>query len=375
MGRLRNVEYSKKQRYMKKTTISLLLTAAVILFAACAGQGGQARPGKAGKKTIMTPASTGDPYEILVVASSADLQNEAGKAVIDVLSDDIPGLPQSESAFKVSKVTDDKYYKTLRFCRNILMVKTDPQMYSMAKMKYQRNVYATPQMVMTVQAPDAKSLAEFVNANAETIVDFFTKAEMNNEIERLRKKHSLYIQENVKEMFNCDVWVPQELTKTKKGKDFFWASTSNGDKDLNFIVYSFPYRDLNTFTEEYFFDKRDSILGANIPGPREGQWMQTARPYVKVTDSQLRGRYAQMARGLWEMKDYDMGGPFVSISRVDEQNQKVVVAEAFVYAPGHNKRNIMRRIEAAIYTLQLPDEIDERRFSYAIEEVTVQPED
>ena len=51
-----------------------------------------------------------------------------------------------------------------------------------------------------------------------------------------------------------------------------------------------------------------------------------------------------------------MGGPFVSHVRVDEQNQRVIVSEAYVYSPGRKKRDIMRRMEAALYTLRLPGE-------------------
>ena len=51
-----------------------------------------------------------------------------------------------------------------------------------------------------------------------------------------------------------------------------------------------------------------------------------------------------------------MGGPFVSISRVDEEAGKVIVAEGFVYAPEKMKRGLMRRLEGALYTLALPAE-------------------
>ena len=64
-------------------------------------------------------------------------------------------------------------------------------------------------------------------------------------------------------------------------------------------------------------------------------------------------------RGLWRMEGDMMGGPFVSVARLDEQNNRVVVAEGFVYAPETDKRNFIRRIEAALYTLRLPDEVEE----------------
>lgn len=322
------------------------------------------------KKSIITPASTGVPYEVLIIADVEDFQSVAVDAIIEVLSSDIPGLPRSERAFKISKVNTKDFYRTLRFCRNIVIVNID-KIYSQTKFKYSRDVYSSPQMIMTIQAPDAESFSNFVSANEQVIVDFFTKAEMNREIDRLKSKHNLYVKEQLKKMFDCEVWVPMELAKYKNGKNFFWASTDGGERDMNFIVYSYPYTDINTFTPEYFFHMRDSVVRVNIPGPREGQYMSTPRPYVVVRDGEVKGKYAQIARGLWEMVNYDMGGPFISISRVDEKNQRVVVVEAFIYAPGYNQGNLIRRMEAALYTLRLPDELEEINFSYDIEEITI----
>jgi len=49
-----------------------------------------------------------------------------------------------------------------------------------------------------------------------------------------------------------------------------------------------------------------------------------------------------------------MGGPFVSYSQVDSANNRVIVAEGFVYAPEKKKRPFIRQLEAAIQTLEMP---------------------
>ena len=53
-------------------------------------------------------------------------------------------------------------------------------------------------------------------------------------------------------------------------------------------------------------------------------------------------------RGLWEMKNDAMGGAFVAYWQ--PEGSRIVVAEAFVYAPETKKRNLVRRLEAALYT-------------------------
>lgn len=348
--------------------VAVLLALSVSLVG-CGGREGTTQK----KKSMLTPASTGIPYEVLVVVDAEDYNNGAFDAINEVLQSDIPGLPQAEPAFKVSKVLAKDYYRNLRFCRNIIIVNVDG-IYSQGKLKFSRDVYSTPQMIMTIQARDGEQFAQFVKDSERVIVDFFTKAEMTREIQQLGRRHSLFIEERVDSLFGCKISIPQELNRTKTAKNFFWASTNKGERDMNFVIYSYPYRDLNTFTKDYFFNKRDSVMKRNIPGPGPNQYMTTARPFVTVTDAEIKGEYAQIARGLWEMENYDMGGPFVSISRVDVKNQRVVVAEAFVYAPGDEKRNLMRRMEAALYTLQLPDELETVQFDYGLEEVIIKPE-
>ena len=108
----------------------------------------------------------------------------------------------------------------------------------------------------------------------------------------------------------------------------------------------------------------------NIPGSREGQYIQTDADYVGVKNIGVKGEYAFEARGLWYMENDMMGGPFVSHARVDSPNGRVVVVEAFVYAPQKKKRDLMRQMEASLYTLKLPQEqqIDEIVIGVGVEE-------
>ena len=326
------------------------------------------------KKPLLMPNATGLPYEMLVVMDDEQWERPLGRAVFNVLDTDVPGLPQSERSFRISRVAPDGFNSNMfRIMRNV--IKVDIQnIYSQPKFKFARNVYSYPQMVMTLQAPDEASLTEYINANQQSIIDFFTKAEMNREIENLREKHNPEVSRLAREILDVDVWVPWEVNRFKKGKDFLWASTNIGKKDMSIVLYSYPYTDSNTFTLEYFLQKRDSVMRVNIPGGPEGSYMTTNHDYVYVEDGTVRGKYAQIARGLWRVQGDRMGGPFVSHSRVDEVNGRVVVAEAFIYAPESLKRDFLRRMEAALYTVQLPSEQEVNSLSYGLEEVVIEPE-
>ena len=330
------------------------------------------------KKSVFTPTSAGSPYEILLVAGEEDFRTGAVDSLYAVLTDDLAGVAQSEPCFKVSRIAQNNLSKTLRLCRNIIQIKIDPSMYSSAKFKYSRDVYAAPQLYVTIQAHDVNQFKEFVADNHDMIIDFFTRAELNRQIDLLKEDHQPHVQEEVRKIFGADIWVPVELNKLKTGRNFVWARcerfVKKVEQELNIVVYSYPYRDVNTFTEEYFIRKRDSVMKANVPGPKDGQYMMTTKGFNIVSDETVHKHYAQVVRGLWNIKDYDMGGSFVSVSRVDEKNQRVVVAEAFVYYPNHAKRDVLKKLEAALYTLRLPDELDLEKFSYDLDEIIITPE-
>ena len=348
---------------MKKQVINLLSMAlmALVLFSCKSdGNGG-------GGKSIFTPVSSGRPYEMMVVIDKGLWERPAGRALFNVLDRDVPGLPQPESSFRISQIRPDKFNRGKRIFRNIIDVDIQP-IYTQPKLKYSRDSYSSPQMIMTIQAPDEKSFEEFVTHNAKVIIDFFTKAEMNRQIGLLKKKHSDIVSTKVGSMFGCDVWVPTDLERYKQGEDFLWVSSDKprSDINVNFVIYSYPYTDKNAFTKDYFVHKRDSFMKANIPGSREGQYVATDAEHVEVKNINVKGEYAFEARGLWYMENDMMGGPFVSHARVDRPNGRVVVVEAFVYAPQTKKRDMMRQMEAALYTLNLPQETE-------IDEIVVTP--
>ena len=312
-----------------------------------------------GKKSVFTPTSSGRAYEILVVVEPDVWERPAGRALYDVLDTDVPGLPQSERSFRMMYTSPANFDATLKIVRNIIVVDIDGSRYTQPKFKFAKNVYAVPQSILTIQAPDEQSFQEFVTANKQSIIDFFTHAEMNRQISVLKSNHSDYISTKVKSLFDCDVWVPGELASFKQGKDFFWAGTNAATGDQNFVIYSFPYRDKDTFTKEYFVHKRDSVMKINIPGARDGMYMSTDSIMTDVRAISVLGEYALEARGLWRVKGDFMGGPFVSHMRLDRANQRIIVSEIFIYSPDKLKRNLVRTMEASLYTLKLPGDKQE----------------
>jgi hypothetical protein len=111
---------------------------------------------------------------------------------------------------------------------------------------------------------------------------------------------------------------------------------------------------------DYLNAKRDEILSRVVSASVEGSYMGTE---YKVFPPQMRAitvqedEYATEVRGLWKILDGEaMGGPYVSHTRLDQINGRIVTAETFIYAAGQKKRSTLRQAEAILYTLQLPQD-------------------
>lgn len=313
--------------------LRLLLLTAIVALCSCSG----------GPQSLL-PKSGGRPYEVLLVAS-----DRRCAAVVDsVLTQDMPSLPQREPMFDVSLIDTTRFNQTTRLARCIVIVTVNPAVFTSTRIRYEKNVWARPQLVVYVNTPSAAQLGMYMSKAGNRLTDLLTRAEINTAISVLRAGSNRKAEDNIKSMFGCDMLIPADMKASKKGRNFIWLSDNGADRMRSICVYSYSG---STLDANRALAARDSVMRLNIPGELDGMYMQTTPGSVTAGLTTEDGRTVMISRGLWEMRNDAMGGPFVSLSTVDSVNSRIIVAEAFVYAPGTNKRNLIRSAEAALYTL------------------------
>ena len=72
-------------------------------------------------------------------------------------------------------------------------------------------------------------------------------------------------------------------------------------------------------------------------------------PYVYNTE--IDGKKTLEVRGIWEVHNYPMAGPFLTYIIRDEANNRYLVLEGFTFAPSTNKRDYMFELEAIMKTV------------------------
>ena len=346
---------------MNIRTISTILLSAFLL-SACDGTS-EAPRRKKRSANIFTPASSGNPYEVMVVAEDSVWSGYAGRALQTILDSPLRGLPQDEQQFHKSHVEPKHYDRITNKFRNIFVIELSDH-YTQAKMTYEKDVHSTPQVIITLHAPNQVEASVYITEHTRDIESLITSEEINRQANDLYFTHNIKFAKKVKEMFDCNFYIPADLKKMKVGEDFIWASDDGLSSIQNICIYSLPYVSEKMFTKRPYMALRDTVMKKNIPGAKPHMWMQTNHDFVWTKNISVNGQYAMEARGLWEMKGDAMGGPFVSHSRIDKKNGRVIVVEGFVYAPEKMKRTVIRRLEAALYTLETPADDDEKKKSH-----------
>lgn len=320
-----------------------------------------------GPITPTLPSATGTRFEILIVMDDDQWKAPAGRSLVALFNRDMEALPQSEPVMTIHQTSRAHFGDLLKPSRNILITEIASH-FDSVQVIYGRNQWSRPQSVVKISARNDSMFVEFMKREGEQVLNYFLVTERNRQIEIGRNFLNRSAIREIENMFGIQVDIPSELSKTTKGKDFFWATNDHAHNRMDMIIYSYPYTDKNTFTPEYLIAKRDSVLRVNVPGEFEGSFMGTeVRHHFPIfREFNLNNTYCMEMRGLWRMfNGGSMGGPFVSHTRVDEVNQRVITVEGFVFAPGRRKRNSIRQLEAAVFTTLLPQEIN------ALNEVSV----
>ena len=374
-----------------KTIISRGLTL-VSIMAVCIACGNTGR--------TLTSA-TGSIYECLVVINEEPLTQEQLNTVAKlslvneasgytepvittydlveaIMSADMPCMPQVEPYFRLTQVSTAQFDDMFKPTRNILFVDINPQKYTQLKTKVSNDYWSTPHAICRIQTPSQEEFVTYWLEHGEEIRDWFVNQEIKRQVKFYRASTNKEARAILQQQ-GYDMLIPEDyiviMDTVLGGATTFslrnpitvapevrllWCCNNKGTMRRDLVVYTYPYTDENTFTLNYLNAKRDAILSRVVSASVEGSYMGTE---YKVFPPQMRAitvqedEYATEIRGLWKILDGEaMGGPYVSHTRLDQVNGRVVTAEAFIYAAGQKKRNALRQAEAILYTLQLPQD-------------------
>ena len=295
----------------------------------------------------LLPSATGAPFDVLITGDPVMWKDSAGRVLFDVLNEDMPGLPQSEPLFDISFISEKDFSGIFKPVRNIIMFEINDKIYTQGRITYSKNRWSKSQVIVKITAPDQREFIKTIRNKQNEFISFLEMAERD-------RMHAYFVRypntegaKIVEDLFGIQLTIPSFLNKYKTGKDFAWLSNGNTDLRQDVIVYSYPYQGQEDFKPENLLWKRDSVLKKHIEGPSPNSYMTTEHRFdFTYKEMNVNGKYCILLRGLWRVEGDMMGGPFVSITFRDKENNRMIAIEGFVYAPSNKKRNYVRQLES-----------------------------
>ena len=219
-------------------------------------------------------------------------------------------------------------------------------------------MFAAPQTFRFITGSDKSSVIETIRKSFNKVKQEIDLNEVSIQRTRIFAFGSNHlITKKVQDTFGFDFKVPLDYVVAVNKDKFMWLRQDTKNVTNNILIYEVPY-DAQSMSGENLktlpIRLRNEIGKRYVEGPSEESYLGTELrlPYIQQ-DRDLGNRYALETRGLWKMEYDYMGGPFVNYTIYDEPNNRMVLIEGFVYAPGEKKRKLMRNMEAILSTFSM----------------------
>lgn len=329
------------KRFLKYLAVAL---AAAIALTSCSEEK---------KRKALLPNISGKAGEIIVVIDKGDWEGTVGNVLRDSLAKETPFLPQREPLFGLVNVPQNAFSHMFQIHRNIIVVNIENTV-TEPGVVIRKDVWATPQTVIYINAADKESAVKLIEENSELICVTVEQAERDRIIRNIKKYEELKLAPVVTEMVGGSPHFPSGYKLKKRTSDFIWIEYAIQDVTQGILIYKYPVVEGEQMLSlDNILENSNEMLKNNVPGMFENTYMTTstaARPGIEY--KRYKGLDFAEIRGFWEVYNDYMGGPFVSHAFYSQDGQEVIVLQAFVYAPKYDKRQYLRQVESVIYSFE-----------------------
>ncbi len=308
-----------------------------------------------GPKKVYKPQSLGAINTIAVVMDNNLWKGAVGDKIREHFAAPQIGLTWDEPRFSLEHMPPSVFTGTTRHRRAVLYVARD----SVTGAQVQNDPYATPQKMGVIKGTSDSALIEAINAHAEQIMDSIRNMEITEAQNRFFR--SLSKETVLQNKFRIALRLPSVYKVGKQEDNFVWIDREIQKGSMNIAAYEMPGNSFNNDSTLVgdIIRMRDSIGERYIPGPDVPDkitYMGTEKAFApSIFRTEIGGLEAYEVRGIWEIVNYPMAGPFLTYIIRDTARNRIMVLEGFTFAPATNKRDYMFELEAILKTVEFQE--------------------
>ena len=287
---------------------------------------------------------------IAIIIDDELWNGEIGDTLRNKFAAPVIGLPQEEPIFTINQFPVKLLEGFVTNSRNIIVIKKE------AKSKFEiiENNSTKPQNIINISGQSVLEILDSIENNSNKIISKIRNAEIND-YQKLIKK-SILNSKKINTKFNIAIDVPKEYNYVMRRNKFVWLKKEISSGSLSLIAYQIPINKIINNKKQFdqILKTRDSIGNLYIYGGDKKTKMQTDESVTPFFDKTIiNGRPAIETRGLWQMNNDFMSGPFINYTIFDKPHNRILVFEGFCYAPSKEKRDFMFELESIIKSITI----------------------
>lgn len=320
----------------------------VVILALCAISCNETKRRKA-----LLPNISGKPGEIIVVIGKGDWEGALGTLMRDSLACDFPFLPQREPMYELVNVAPAGFTSMFQIHRNIITVNISPDVTEPGVL-YRNDIWAAPQCVIRLNAPTEEVALEVFKANCPKIKAVLEQAERARVIANTKRYEELGLAPVVTAMAGGSPHFPSGYKLKARKDDFIWITYSTQFTEQSILIYKYPVvKGKDMMSPANLVEAQSLMMMDNVPGMFENTYMIISPVITPSVQYKKYGvhEFAEI-RGLWEVHNDYMGGPFVTHAFYAPDGQHMIMMQAFVYAPKYDKKNYLKQVESVMYSFE-----------------------
>ncbi|HRN97857.1 MAG TPA: DUF4837 family protein [Flavobacterium sp.] len=288
------------------------------------------------------------PNHLTVIIDDPLWNGQVGDSIRKKFASPIVGLPQEEPMLSITQYPLRLMEGYMSNDRNILVVKNDEKPY----FRVEHNQHTNPQNVMYLAGRSVPELLDGLQKHTAQMLDIIRRTELDV---ATRQVDSAQVEREVlKDSFGIAMRIPQAYKQALKADNLVWFKKDMVTGNMNVLVYQVPMHCLERGTNIIgnITRMRDSVGALYIHGREAESRMITEKAFAPYLSRQtISGLKAYETRGIWELTNDYMSGPFINLSMVDKDKNRILVLEGFCYAPSQEKRELMLELEAILRTI------------------------
>ncbi|TGV03863.1 DUF4837 family protein [Flavivirga rizhaonensis] len=304
--------------------------------------------------------SSGSINNVSVVVDNELWNGNIGETIRTVLAKPIYGLPQDEPTFTISQIPPAVFSGFVTKNRTVLKIEMNKE----AGLKVLKDVYAKPQKVIVVSGKTKQEVIDLITQNEVKIITTFRNEEIAERQRQMSKSPHRFT--SIKEKLGLTIQFPSIYNVAKETDNFFWFRKDITTGHSHLMIYELPFEALkrddstaiqiikirDSIGKAYFKGRLDETL--NTDGNPISSFMVTEDAYAPFHgETILDNKPAFETKGLWELTNDFMGGPFINYTIEDKVNKRWVGIEGFIFSPSVEKRDYMLELEAIIKSVKM----------------------